>query len=138
MEIALAALADYASISREGKLSVMGIFNSVATNRLPARISSAHLVVSLELGAAEGEREHSVEIKCMDADGATAFTIDGEFRAPPSRPGEILKMDQVLRLENLSFDKQGDYSISIFVNNDLKKTLRFRVTLIEGPDHPPS
>ena len=74
MEIALAALADYASISREGKLSVMGIFNSVASNSLPATISSAHLVISLELAAAEGEREHSVEIRCMDADGATTLT----------------------------------------------------------------
>ncbi|WP_420633759.1 DUF6941 family protein [Candidatus Palauibacter sp.] len=132
MEIALAALADYASISREGKLSVMGIFNGVATNELPARISAAHLVVSLELEAAEAEREHTVEIKCMDADGATAFAISGKFTAPPSRRGEILKMDQILRLENMSFNKEGDYSISIFANNDLKRTLRFRVTLRVG------
>ena len=138
MEIALAALADYASVSQDGKLSVMGIFNGVATNELPAQVSSAYLVLTLELDAAEAEREHTVEIKCMDADGATAFALTGEFTAPSSQPGEILRMDQILRMEHLSFAKAGDYSISIFANNDLKRTLRFRVTRGTDSNESPS
>ncbi|WP_419947866.1 DUF6941 family protein [Candidatus Palauibacter sp.] len=132
MDITLAVLADYASISREGKLSVMGIFNGVATNELPAKIGSAYLVISLELEAVEAGREHTIEIRCMNEDGAKVFDIEGRFTAPAARPGALITKDEIIRLENITFEQQGDYSIALFANRDLKRTLRFRVGVGEA------
>jgi len=53
MKLTLFLAADYANITREGKLNVMGIFNDIYARTFPARHSSMHLVA--KLGAELGE-----------------------------------------------------------------------------------
>jgi hypothetical protein len=46
--------ADYANITGDGKLNVMGIFNDIYSFNFPARHSSMHLVARLGAELSEG------------------------------------------------------------------------------------
>ena len=57
MELTLALLADYANISREGKLNIMGIFEQIFALSFPAVHAQLQLVLRLEsspFGSATG------------------------------------------------------------------------------------
>src|SRR5919204_3250104 len=48
MRLSLALLADYANVSHDGKLNIMGIFGQIHAPQFPAVHAQMHLVLSLE------------------------------------------------------------------------------------------
>lgn len=62
MNVSLALVADYANISREGKLNILGIFDRIAAQSVPAVHSQMQLIMRLEADRAESERE-SIKLK---------------------------------------------------------------------------
>ncbi|MGB3906069.1 MAG: hypothetical protein WBB22_14235, partial [Anaerolineae bacterium] len=70
MKMTLALLADYANVSQEGKLNIMGIFDRIFTRAFPTAHPEMRLVMRFEFGAAELGRERRLEVKTLDADGA--------------------------------------------------------------------
>lgn len=141
MDVRFAHLCDYASISREGKLSVMGIFSNINVGELPARHPFMCLAFELELSYAEFGRKHTVEIKGVDADGGNQFlTMKGEMviNAPEQpRRGERPRIGQIMQLHNMQFKRTGAHDIHIFVNGDLKQTVTFLITRRERPTRAP-
>ena len=71
MQVKLAVLADYANVTAEGKLNILGIFDRINLVQVPAVHPQMHLVLRLEARAAERDRVHRVEIRLHDPQGAT-------------------------------------------------------------------
>jgi uncharacterized protein DUF6941 len=92
MQINFAHLCDYASVSREGKLSVMGIFDKINAQQLPYTHPQAFLAFQIEINSAEAGRPFAIEIHCVDADGNEVFKNQGQGRwsgrsaGPTTRP----------------------------------------------------
>lgn len=61
--------ADYANITGDGKLNVMGIFNDIFSFNFPARHSSMHLVGKLGAELGEYGQTRNFTIKLLDEDG---------------------------------------------------------------------
>jgi hypothetical protein len=54
-----------------------------------------------------------------------------------SKPiGELLKSDQIIGLQNVIFEKPGDYQFAILVNGETKKTVPLKVR--QRPPRPPA
>lgn len=139
MEVSLAVLADYAIISNDQKLSILGIFTNVNGLQAPGPFPNSYIVVCVELTAAEAGREHKIEIRCMDEDGARVFDVEGKFKAENVPPGKPLRANQIMQLgPQITLPRFGDYSISIFFNNDLKKTISFTFTQTQPPPQLPT
>ena len=130
MQIKLALLADYANVTAEGKLNILGIFDRIAVQQIPAVHPQMHLILRLEAHPAERDRVHNIEIRLYDPDGHTVFEVKGDI-VPHGTPGQTIATNQILTLNNLQLNKPGGYTFVVFVNNDLKSEVTLGVEL--GP-----
>ena len=137
MQVKLALLADYANVTAEGKLNILGIFDRINVNDLPAIHPQMHLILRLEAHPAERNRMHNVEIRLHDPDGHTVFEVKGDV-VPQGRPNESIATNQILTLNNLQLDKQGGYTFVVFVNNDLKSEVPLGVEVATQAAGPPA
>jgi len=119
MKVALALLADYANVSQEGKLNILGIFDRINAQNVPATHPQMQLIITLEADRVEADREHKVEIELIDADGNKLFSIGGNLKFSPPPPGEKVRLNHIMQLNNLRFDHFGSYEFKILINNML-------------------
>jgi hypothetical protein len=134
MKVTFAHLCDYATISREGKLSVLGIFGAVNVPVLPKTHPMMYLVFEIEFSTAEFDRDLKFEVKVADADGGPIAAIQGKFRIGGKIvAGETPKVPQVLPLANLPIAKAGNYQFSIFLNDAHQMDVPFAVKLAHQP-----
>jgi hypothetical protein len=127
MEVSLAVLADYANVSREGKLNIMGIFDRIFARQLPGQFPPMQVVIRLEAHFAEMGREHSIQIQLRDPDGETIFDINGNFTPVGGEAGETAPLNHIISLGNLPLKQAGGHSVVIWVDNDLKKEIPLKV-----------
>lgn len=127
MEVALALLADYANVSREGKLNILGIFDNIYSQSVPATHPQMQLIMRLEADRLEADREHKVEVELIDADGNKLFSIGGNLKFGPPPPGEKVRINHVIQLSNLRFDRFGSYEFKILINNEVRKEVPLAV-----------
>jgi hypothetical protein len=128
MNVKLALLADYANVTAEGKLNILGIFDRISVNELPFTHPQMHVILRLEAHVAERDRTHNIEIRLYDPDGETVFDVNGEM-VPKGPPGQSIATNQILTLNNLQLIKPGGYMFVIFVNNDLKTEIPLGIEL---------
>ncbi|CAN5635166.1 hypothetical protein BH23GEM9_BH23GEM9_06050 [soil metagenome] len=122
MHVKLALLADYANVTADGKLNILGIFDRISVHEIPAVHPQMHLILRLEAHPAERNRVHNVEIRLYDPDGDTVFEVKGDV-VPQGNVGDMIATNQILTLNNLQLSKSGGYIFVVFVNNDLKSEI---------------
>jgi hypothetical protein len=130
MQVKLAVVADYANVSAEGKLNILGIFDRINVSDLPAAHPQMHLILRLEAHPAERDRPHKVEIRLHDPDGQTIFELAGEI-VPRGDSGQVIVSNQILTINNMAIGKVGEYTFVVFVDNDLKAEVPLAVVLAQ-------
>jgi len=133
MRLELFLAADYANITGEGKLNVMGIFRVVNATDFPARHSSMHLVLKMvpELGEYGVSRE--LYVKLHDPDGNELMELSGQIEVPKGSGGLPPEVNVILELKDLIFPQPGPYQFVVLVDKDHKGYLTLLVTKIEQP-----
>ena len=127
MEVKFAVLADYANITREGKLNVLGIFDVLNTPSFPTSIPF-YVVVSYEAGAAEFDSNKEIQIVLCDEDGNTKLKMKQVLRVVrPDKTGTLFSTNQIAGIVGFPFEKAGSYQFNILVNGDPKKQSPFRL-----------
>jgi hypothetical protein len=137
VDVRLAVLADYAIVSQDGKLSVMGIFQEVNPPVLPYALPQMYLVVSFGAGPAEFETAKDIKIALLDNDGGEMLTIEGQVTVPhPPRPGSRAYINQVIGLNGVTFERPGDYAFAILVGGETRETVSLHINepIKEVPD----
>lgn len=141
MQVTLGVLADYANVTGDGKLNILGIFDRINLLQLPALHPQMHLVLRLEAHPAELDRAHAVEIRLHDPEGTTIFEVKGEI-VPRGDAGRAVSTNQILTLNNLQLEKVGDYVFVVQINNDVKTEIPLAVEFVAMPQNvgsaPPS
>lgn len=135
VRVSFAVLADCANVSREGKLNILGIFDRIFASSLPFVHPQMHVVITFEADRADADRDHRVAVELIDADGARLFSLEGGLRFGTPPPGEQVRVNHVLQLNNLKFERFGAYDFKILVNNEVRNS--FPLTVAEAPKaHP--
>ncbi len=130
MKLTLALLADYANVSQEGKLNVLGIFDTVFVAAFPAIHSELRLILRFEAGPAERGYQKEVEIKLLEEDGSSVFQLSGQLTIPKESPTPFVRFDQILSISGLQFDHPGDYRFDILINGQTQDlSLPFHVVV---------
>jgi hypothetical protein len=119
MQVKLALLADYANVTGEGKLNILGIFDRITVQQVPVVHPQMHLILRLEAHSTERNRTHNIEIRLHDPDGETVFEVKGDM-FPHGTSVLSTSTNQILTLNNLQLAKTGGYNFVVFVDNDLK------------------
>ena len=133
MEVTLALLADYANVTREGKLNVMGIFSIINAPALPWVHPQMQLVLELEAGAAEWDTQKDIEIKLLDVDAKQVVAVKGSVKVPRGEPGRRARINSIMTFSNVKFDIQGDYVFAILIGGETKKNILLTVNYISPP-----
>ena len=127
MEVTLALLADYANVTKEGKLNLLGLFGSINAPVLPWTHPQMQLALSFEASPAEYDMTKNVEIKLLDTDGNTKFTISSELKVPREKSGRSVSINTIIAINNLRFDTEGDHAFHILIGGEDKKRIPLRV-----------
>jgi hypothetical protein len=106
------ALCDYASVSREGKLSINGIFDELRVRKFPGGIARAFLVATIN---GNPNTQYNLDLKVENKSGGKTPIKDLTLNAMTSPNG---KNNLIVELINLGFEKEGDYEFKIYNKNE--------------------
>jgi hypothetical protein len=128
MEVKLALLADYANVSQDGKLNIMGIFQEVNAPLLPFPLPQMYLVLTFEAGPAEFATFRDMRVVLLRSDGEMLLELHGQLEVPrPSREGSRAYMNEAIGLAGITFPQAGDYAFHILVGGDEKAVVPLHV-----------
>lgn len=131
MKVQLFLLADYASVSSDGKLNVMGIFRAINSSGFPTIHPSMYLVLSLVAELGEVGQERDITIKMMDADGKEQFSVTTKADLPESEDLGMPEVNSVIQLRDVPFPKPGPYMFVLIVDRDHKAQLSLQVNQVQ-------
>jgi hypothetical protein len=130
VKISFVHICDYANVSKDGKLSVMGIFDSISPPALPHKHPAMYLAFEIAIVPAELGRSQKLTIKLVNADGKTQIELSAELTVQAQREvpgGTTLKIPQVSALYGVQLAKAGQYSFDIFINGHHSGSAAFDV-----------
>lgn len=133
MDVTLAVLADYANISQEGKLNIMGVFDAIYAETFPTIHPEMKLVVQYEAGTGDGQAVHQIEIQMMDADGRKPMVVNGQVGVGEVHAGFPVKANSILNIRNAQFERPGDFVFNILVDGEVKHQVPLKVLQLMKP-----
>jgi hypothetical protein len=133
MKLELFLAADYANITGDGKLNVMGIFRVINAITFPARHSSMHLVIKMVPDLGEYGATRDLFVKLLSPDGNELFRLSGEVEVPNSGGGLLPEVNVILDLKDITFPEPGPYNFVVLVDKDHKGSLPILVNKIDPP-----
>lgn len=121
-----AMLCDYATV-REGLLHVLGGgINRLWREQYPAHLG-VMLALILEVHPTQMDRDHTLKVLMIDADGKEIGDVIADFTVAPNphsdRPGETLLLPLVVALQQVVLPAPGAYSVEILVDGQHKSSL---------------
>jgi hypothetical protein len=134
----IALLADAANVSREGKLNILGQFDTIWAQRVPMIWPMMTLVVKLEATAGEGPK-HRLGVRVVDEDGNVAgpqLNAEVEFGKPPLR-GLPYSANWILPIGNAVFQKYGTVTFEILADEHNIASIELYIREMQtGPQQP--
>ena len=128
MEVNLAVLADYANITQDNKLNILGLFDIIFARNFPVRHNSMQLIITFESPSSEANTIKDVKIILMDDDGKKLFEMGGPLKLGQVKSNMLaIKFNHIIALNGLVFEKEGDYSFDIQVGGDTKKSVPLKI-----------
>jgi len=130
VKIAWAVVCDYASLTVEGKVNVLGIFGEIKSGVIPVQIAQLFAVISYQVGADEYGTTHQARIVLGDATDDLA-TVEADLtvsKPPRSEAGGII--NQLVGFGGVTFPRVGEYSVRVFVDGAEQVSVPILVHLV--------
>ncbi len=132
MELTFLHIADYANITADQKLNVMGIFSNISAPKFPVVHPEMYVVTQLTARASEFGRNFTWAIKLLNEDASQEIiSFENSATVPPNDKGLPVNMNIILRLVNTVFPDPGTYEFSVLVDGDAKDSLPVEVIQVE-------
>lgn len=131
MELLTILAADYANITQNGKLNVMGIFGNIYAPNFPARHLSMTLVVKLGANLGEYGEQRQLSIRLMNADGIEIWRFENPVQIPQPTGGQRPEINAIIQINEIVFPEPGRYQFGVYVDRDYKGDLPIDVIKIE-------
>jgi hypothetical protein len=136
VEKQLALIADSANISVEGKLNILGEFDTIFASDAPATHPALWFVAKLLFDAADVGK-HSLLLHLVDEDGNTVLPpLTGELAVPPPGPGysgEKRSIPVVLGVRNVTFPQLGTYSFELRIDDQIVADVPLHLRKLQAP-----
>ncbi len=118
MHLAFALFADAANLSQEGKLNIMGVFDALHVEQLPALHPRATFVVQLK-GSASDVGNHGLRLQWISPSGSELWSSDGDLAfGPPANGVSEVGFPLVIQLD-LPLDQSGSYMMRMSLDGAL-------------------
>lgn len=122
MQIEIFALCD-AATADHGKLNMLGAFDSIWVNKLPAVHSQCAIVLRVRFEKIE-RGEHKVAVNFVDIDGKNVMP-PAQGNLPVKFPDEqkSLSSNLILNIQGVKFERAGEYSIDLAIDGQQRASL---------------
>src|SRR5215212_3955532 len=121
MRLRLAVAADYANVSSDGKVNIMGVFHEIDPAVFPAGLSQGFLVLEWEAGPEETGAQRQLKIAFVDPDGMEKVALGIQITVPkPSRPGSPALFNQIINVGGTPLEKPGGHAFYILADDEEK------------------
>lgn len=130
----LAVLADYASVSKDNKLNILGIFQDINAQEFPVTVPHIYVVLTCEAGPAEYGKNLSIRVALLDEDDDAneILALEGLAEvAQPKHPADRVFVNQIAGLSFVHFRHPGNYRFSFSVEDDEIASIPLRVNELE-------
>lgn len=134
MELSLFVVADYANVTKEGKLNVMGIFNRINSYQFPAAHPEMFVIAHLTASPAEYNTTRKLTIKLLNED-ATEEVVNWSttITVPQGTGGRRVDSNHILKLQTIVFKEPGTYQLSLLVDQNEEGSMPLFVEQIPEP-----
>ena len=132
----IAVLADYANVTADQKLNVMGIFNVINAPQAPVVHRQMQLVLGFVSDPWDVGESIPFEVQLVDADGKATMSLKGQMITTKAPPGEQATTNGILVLNDVMFSKFGHYEFKILVNDEPFATVPLIVQQMQMPNAP--
>lgn len=115
MDIQIAVLCD-AATDNNGKLNILGTFDTIYTSQLPAVHPQCSIAIRMTFNKVE-EGAHKVKLNFVDEDGRSVMPpIEIPLEVAIPEETIFLSRNFIVNIQKLKFEKEGLYSIDIAVD----------------------
>src|SRR5687767_2123192 len=129
MDIQIATLCDAANDS-QGKLNILGAFDTLATTKLPAAHYQCCIALRMTFNKGE-EGPHKLKISIGDEDGKPVMPgIDIGVEVTVPDETMFLSRNFIINIQQLTLPKPGLYSVDIFMDGNQKGSIPLHVKLM--------
>lgn len=136
MDIQTAVLCD-AATDNNGKLNILGTFDTIYTSQLPAIHPQCSIAIRMTFGKVE-EGTHKVKLNFVDEDGKSVMPpIEIPFDVAVPEETIFLSRNFIVNIQKLKFEKEGLYSIDIAVNGRQEGNIPLLVKIPPPQNTPP-
>ena len=129
MDVSLALLCDSANITSDGKLNILGQFDTISAATFPTVLPLMHLALRFSAAAADAAEERSLAVRLVNADDHPIGQVSGLLSIPEcSGIGEQLALQTIVPLPNVTLPEPGRYALEVLIDGDRKRSIGLDVT----------
>jgi len=132
MNVQIAVLCD-AATDYAGKLNLLGTFDTVVTQQLPAVHPQCSVALRIVFSKVE-EGQHKVKMNFVDEDGRfvmPSIDIPVDVMLPPD--ASFVARNFLINIQQLKFEKPGQYTIDIAVDGRQETSIPLQVKQVQPP-----
>ncbi len=132
MRLRFALLADFANVTNDGKLNIIGVTDRLHAYHFPAVHRELYVINGLETDNEDEGRTHEVHVRVINPDGRVISEIGGQLAI---EGGGKQILNQVHCFRDIQFLSAGAHQVNILLNGTTACELNLELIQIEQP-HP--
>lgn len=128
MDVQVAALCDSAA-DYNGKLCLLGTFDTITARALPVVHPYCSIAIRIKFSKVE-EGNHKLKIGIIDDDGKLVMPgIEASMELTIPEGLFFVSRNMVLNIQQLKFEREGQYSIEIAIDGRLEASIPLQVKI---------
>lgn len=128
MKLNFGFVCDYASFGVGGKLNILGIFKKINGLSLPIIHPQLFIVANILIDQ-EGTYKEVIKLVRKEDDQEIITPLEFNLSAPKQPEGKKIELGVVGQINNIKFEKSGEYEFKIFVNDELIDSIPLNVSI---------
>lgn len=121
MNLVTFLLTDYANMTGDNKLNVMGVFNSIYAASFPARHPTMYLVVKLSPEIGELDQEKDLVIKFEDLDSNEIWSASIPVNIQRDEHGIRSERGLILQINDFVFPRNGEFEFVAYMDKEAER-----------------
>ena len=124
MRVDLAVLADYATMTQDQKLVIVGVFDTILVPDLPAAHPFLHLALRVCYGPVD-TGAHNLKVRLVDPDGQEVIpTLQADFTVDmPTESDDEGALQMVFEVGNVQFAAAGPHAVDVLIDDRYEETV---------------
>jgi len=135
----MAVVADAANRSDNGKLNLLGVFQTLFAVSTPCQHPHMAIVLNFEATAMERGTRQKIGIRLVNADGKPVINMPDSFLDVPGDPSIVTpQLSLIANIAGVMFESFGAYQFDIEINGNMAGRIPIAISpLPQSPVQPP-